>query len=401
MKILLPAIGSRGDVQPFISLSQGLLAAGHQVTLATNPTLIELVESYGIPALPVGQPVDMGAAGAEIMDRAGRNWWLGMIRTMQFGFRLVQEAYDDLLRQAGAYDLVITTDTYSGAAEADKLGIPWISVTLQPARVPAPNPRVSPLLKLTFPLINGMIMAPINNFRRKVGAPPVKDMGSMLSQRLILVPVSPHVYAPDPLWPPHAHLTGYWFAQPPRDWTPPIDLLAFLAAGEPPVAVSLGAMSLAGAYTRQAARMTLEAIRRAGVRAVIQGWDEALRGETLPPGVFHAGSLPHSWLFERVRAVVHHGGFGTTASTLRAGLPAAVIPHIIDQTYWGQRVFELGAGTKPIHRASLTVKRLTEALRQVTGDPALRDRAAAVGQGIRSDPDGIQAAVRWIEGVVG
>lgn len=399
MKIIIPAIGSRGDVQPFISLSQGLLAAGHQVTLATNPTLIPLVESYGIPALPVGKPVDMGAAGAEIMDRAGRNWWLGMIRTMQFGFRLVQEAYTDLLSRVGEFDLVITTDTYAGAAEADKLGVPWISVTLQPARVPAPNPRVSPLLKLTFPLINGMIMAPINNFRKKVGAAPLKDMGSMLSQRLILVPVSPHVYAPDPLWPPHAHLTGYWFAQPPQDWSPPADLLAFLESGEPPVAVSLGAMSLSGEYTRQAARITLEAVRLAGVRAVIQGWDEALRGESLPPNVFHAGSLPHAWLFERVRAVVHHGGFGTTASTLRAGLPAVVIPHIIDQTYWGQRVYELGAGTKPIHRANLTIDRLTQALRQVTADAALCNRAAAIGQGIRSDPNGIQTAVRYIAGL--
>jgi sterol 3beta-glucosyltransferase len=243
-------------------------------------------------------------------------------------------------------------------------------------------------------------MAPINRFRKKVGAAPLKDMGTMLSQRMVLIPVSPHVSPPNPHWPPHVHLTGYWVSRAPTGWTPPPDLLAFLDAGEPPIAVSLGAMSLSGEYTRQAALITLEAVRQAGVRAVIQGWDAALAGVTLPPGVYHAGSMPHAWLFERVRAVVHHGGFGTTASGLRAGIPNVVIPHIIDQVFWAQKAGELGAGPKFIHRADLKVENLAAALRQAACDEALRARAAALGQAIRSDPDGIDAAVKWIEKAV-
>jgi sterol 3beta-glucosyltransferase len=222
-------------------------------------------------------------------------------------------------------------------------------------------------------------------------------MGTMLSKRMVLIPVSPSVFPPDPRWPAHVHLTGYWFSAAPPDWIPPAGLHAFLSAGERPVAVSLGAMSLAGDYTRQAARITLEAIRQAGLRAVVQGWDEALRGERLPETVFHAGSLPHSWLFEQVRAVVHHGGFGTTASGLRAGVPAVVIPHIIDQLYWGDRVNKLGAGPRPIHRAGLTVEKLAAALRQAAGDQQMQARAAEIGAAIRAEPDGIAAAVRWIE----
>lgn len=397
MKIIVPAIGSRGDVQPFIALCQGLQEAGHQVILATNPTLCPLVDKYGLQSAPIGLPVDMGAEGAKIWARAGRNWWLGFLRVMQLGFRLVQEAYPDLLELVKGVDLVITTDTFAGPTEADQLGVPWISVTLQPGRVPIKDPKISPLGRVMFALVNRLSMAPINRFRKKVRASPLRDLGSMLSSKMVLIPVSPHVSPPNPEWPEHVHMTGYWSARSPESWTPPPDLEAFLEAGEQPVAVSLGAMSLSGEYTRQAAMITLEALRMAGLRAVIQGWDEALAGVSLPPTIYHAGSLPHTWLFPRVRAVSHHGGFGTTASGLAAGIPAVVIPHIIDQTYWAQKVTELGVGPQYIHRADLNAERLAEAFRQAVGNDEIRQKAAALGRCIQSDPDGVRVAVEWIE----
>jgi UDP:flavonoid glycosyltransferase YjiC (YdhE family) len=401
MKIIVPAIGSRGDVQPFIALCQGLKEAGHQVTLATNPTLCSLVESYGVPVAPIGPPVDMGSEGAKIWAKAGRNWWLGFLRIMQLGFRLVQEAYPDLLELVKDTDLVVATDTFAGPTEADQLGRPWISVTLQPGRVPVKDPKISPLGRAMFAVVNYFSMAPINRFRKKVGAAPLHDLGSMLSSRMVLIPVSPHVSPPDPRWPGHVHLTGYWFARSPATWTPPPDLQEFLETSErrlgETIAVSLGAMSLSGEYTRQAAMITLEAVHLAGVRAVIQGWDEALAGVSLPPSVFHAGSLPHTWLFPRVQAVAHHGGFGTTSAALVAGVPAVVIPHIIDQTYWAQKVTELGAGPQYIHRADLTAERLAEAFRRAIGDRKIREKAAALGEYIQSEPDGVRLAVGWIE----
>ena len=397
MRIIVPAIGSRGDVQPYIALCQGLQEAGHDVQLATNPTLCSLVDSYGVPVVPVGKPVDMGAAGARIWAQAGRFWWLGLIRIMQLGFQLVRDAYPDLLNLVGQADLVVVTDTFAGAAEADMLGVPWISATLQPARVPVPNPKVSPLVRLLFRFANVIIMAPVNRFRKRVGVATFKDMGSMLSDRLTLIPVSPCVFPPNPDWPAHVKMTGYWTAPSPQDWRPPAGLLAFLEAGDAPVAVSLGAMSLSGEKTRKAAQIALEAIQQSGIRAVIQGWDEVLEGRDLPENIYHAGPLPHTWLFPRVRAVIHHGGFGTTASALTAGVPAIVIPHIIDQLYWAQRVVELGAGPQFIHRARLDSRRLAVAIQHATSDESVQARAALIGKCIRSEPDGVRTAVKWIE----
>ena len=157
-------------------------------------------------------------------------------------------------------------------------------------------------------------------------------------------------------------------------------------------------MSLSGKRARESAQIVLQALRQAGARAVIQGWDEVLIKDLNPPEtVYHAGSMPHSWLFEQVSAVVHHGGFGTTAAVLSSGAPGIVVPHVIDQFYWGQRVFELGAGPKFISRGRLTVQGLSEAIRQVQDDERMRARAAELGDCIRAEPDGVAAAVDLIE----
>ena len=397
MKIVVATIGSRGDVQPYVNLCQGLQEAGHDVILATNPTLCPLAGSHGVKSTPVGPAVDMGTEGARLMAASFNNMWIGMIRVMQLGARLVEEAYPDVFKVCQGADLVITSDTGSGIAEAEKLGLPWISVTLQPGRIPVDNPNPSFVQRFIWGVLGKLFVLPINRSRRRVGAPLVTDITSMLSRRMILLPVSRHVAPPDPRWPEHVHPTGYWFARPLVNWSPPQDLLDFLEEGEKPIAVSLGVMSMSGRQAREGARIVLQAIRQAGVRAIVQGWDEALRGLEIPRTVYHAGSMPHSWLFDQVSAIIYHGGFGTTAAALRAGVPGIVIPHVIDQFYWGQRVFELGVGPRFISRGRLSVENLNEAIAQALGDVGLREKAAELGDRIRAEPDGIATAVSIIE----
>src|SRR5512133_1134494 len=341
MKIVVNALGSRGDVQPYINLCQGLQAAGHAVTLATNPTLIPLAQAHQIPCAPIGPAVDMGEVGAQLMAQSFNNMWIGMIRVMQVGAKLVEDSYPDMLKLLPGADLLITTDSSGGIAEAEHLGLPWVSATLQPGRIPTTDPHPGLVARTLWPLLSGLFVLPTNRFRKRVGAPLVKDLSDMMSKRLVLLPVSRHVAPPDPRWPAAIRQTGYWFARPVSGWAPPQDLLDFLKRGEKPIAVSLGVMSKSGQQARQGAQIVLAAIQSAGVRAIIQGWDEALQDLALPETIYHAGSLPHGWLFEQVSAVIHHGGFGTTAAVLRAGVPGIVIPHVIDQFYWGQRVYEL------------------------------------------------------------
>jgi sterol 3beta-glucosyltransferase len=399
MKIVVVTIGSRGDVQPYINLSQGLRDAGHDVTLATNPTLCPLVEAHGVKATRIGRPVDMGMEGARLMEKSFDNMWIGMVRVMQLGARLVEEAYPDVLAACKNVDLVVTSDTGSGVAESEKLDIPWISVTLQPARVPVTqNEKPTLVGKLFGWTLGKLFIAPTNRFRKRVGAPPVESITTMLSKRMILLPVNSQVALLNLKWPPQVRQTNYWYARPIEGWAPPPDLSSFLAAGEKPVAISLGVMGAAKA--RQSAQIVLDAVRKAGVRAIVQGWGDVLKELNVPPTVHSAGSIPHDWLFDQVSAIVHHGGVGTTAAGLRSGVPSIVIPHIIDQFYWGQRVFELGAGPKFFSRGQMNADKLAQSITMALTDSEVRARAAELGAAIRSAPDGVGEAVKWIEAAI-
>jgi EryCIII-like glycosyltransferase len=102
--------------------------------------------------------------------------------------------------------------------------------------------------------------------------------------------------------------------------------------------------------------------------------------------------VPHDWLFERVGVAVHHGGAGTTAASLRAGVPTVVVPFFADQPFWGWRVAELGVGPEPIPRRSLTVEQLANAIQQTTADRDMNSRAIALSRRIRGE-NGIERAV--------
>ncbi|MCE1255105.1 MAG: glycosyltransferase [Anaerolineae bacterium] len=399
MKILITTIGSRGDVQPYINLAQGLMAAGHAVRLASNPTVEALTRAHGVNFVAVGQPVDMGLEGARLLEKSFDNMWIGLVRVMQLGARLVEEAYPDVLAACRDADLVITSDAGSGVAEAEKLGKAWLSVTLQPARLPLNRTKEpKPIERAIGTLLGKLIVGPTNNFRKRVGAPLVEDISSMLSKRMILLPVSPGVATPNPAWAGQVHQTGYWFARETAGWTAPPDLVNFFEAGEKPIAVSLGVMSTSGKKARESAKIVLEALCECNVRAILQGWEpDLLAGLGAPANVYCAGSLPHNWLFDQVSAVIHHGGFGTTAAGLRAGVPCIVIPHIIDQYAWANTVYELGVGPKFITRGKLNPKKLAGAIRQALGDNRMRLRAAELGRQIRSEPDGVMQAVHLIE----
>jgi sterol 3beta-glucosyltransferase len=199
-------------------------------------------------------------------------------------------------------------------------------------------------------------------------------------------------------WPAAMHVTGYWFLDLASSFTPPPALLDFLAAGPPPVAIGFGSMAARdpGAMTE----MVTAALRRAGLRGILlTGWGGLSQGD-LPDDVFKLDAAPHDWLFPRVTAVVHHGGAGTTAAALRAGVPLVTIPFGFDQHLWGRQVHRLGAGVAPIPQAELTAERLAAALSALTADPSFRARAAALATVIRAE-DGTGTAAALVDRYLG
>jgi UDP:flavonoid glycosyltransferase YjiC (YdhE family) len=174
-------------------------------------------------------------------------------------------------------------------------------------------------------------------------------------------------------------------------------LLDFLANGPPPVYVGFG--SMVDRDQEAVSRIVMEALRQTGQRGILlAGWG-GLGAADLPGSLFRVEAASHDWLFPRMAAVIHHGGAGTTAAGLRAGVPNVVVPQFGDQFFWGWRVHTLGAGPRPIPRNELTAAKLAEAIRQAIRDEAMQRRAAELGRQILAE-NGVEAAVKLIEEAV-
>jgi sterol 3beta-glucosyltransferase len=118
--------------------------------------------------------------------------------------------------------------------------------------------------------------------------------------------------------------------------------------------------------------------------------------QNLSETIFQLDFVPYGWLFPRMTGVAIHGGSGTTAAALRAGVPTLIVPFLMDQFYWGRRVFELGAGPRPIPFKRLTAERLAEAIICMVNDSAMAAKAAALGENIRAE-DGVGQAIKIID----
>ena len=213
-------------------------------------------------------------------------------------------------------------------------------------------------------------------------------------QQLLLYAYSAAVAPPPPDWGKWIEVTGYWFLDRPTDWRPPPALAAFLDEGPPPVCIGFGSMT--NRDPTELARTVARALDLTGQRAVVlTGWGGLPPGE-LPREIFAIDSVPHDWLFPRVAAVVHHGGAGTTAAGLRAGVPTIIVPFFADQFFWGKRVFDLGVGPRPIPRKRLDADTLATAIWAATTDPDMHGRASALSERIRAE-DGVARAVATFE----
>ena len=415
MRIVLIAGGSRGDVQPYVALGQGLRAAGHAVSVLATADFRELVTRHGLELFETGGSAQAAAQSQmqglveegnllKILAATGRGAEQLAYQTAVAGLAAAQGA-DLILGGLGA--------AFIGLALARKLGVVFMQAYLLPLSPTrefpsalAPLPQ-TPLTRwangLSHRAAQTMLWQMFRGADRAartqvLGLPPAAFWGPLGALQRANAPVlygySPSVVPPPKDWSANLHVTGYWFLDAPTGWQPPADLVDFLRAGPPPVYVGFG--SMVNTRPEATAALVLEALARAGQRGLLSaGWG-GLKPESLPANVFMVGSVPHSWLFPQMAVVVHHGGAGTTAAGLRAGVPSILTPFFGDQPFWGQRVQALGVGPAPIPRPRLSVDRLAEAMRQAVTDAGMRQRAASLGAAIRAE-DGVARAVEVIE----
>jgi sterol 3beta-glucosyltransferase len=418
MRIVIFAAGSQGDIQPCLRLGKGLQGVGFDILLAAPQNFAGLSQGQGVPFHALRgdvQKIMAGDTGREFMERSGANpiQSIAAMRKM-LGPVAIQMA-EDALEASRDADAFITLAVFApfGKTIAEICNIPLILVEPTPmlptGDFPAPGFPVQKNLGGMFNHLSGFAMLEViwqwyhpfvNEFRKRYGLRALhgSDFYRTLTSTPLLGAYSPMVIPHPSDWRDNVHITGYWFQEDANEWHPSVELETFLKEGEAPVYIGFG--SMAGRDPERFARIVIDALMKTGQRGVIAtGWG-GMSMMQVPKNVFVLDSAPHGWLFSRMAAVVHHGGAGTTAEGLRAGMPSVIVPFTVDQPFWGNRVNALGAGPEPIHASKLTAAKLAGAIQMAVTDTMMREQADSIGKAIRAE-DGVVNAVNIVRQYLG
>lgn len=418
MKITIFAAGSQGDIQPCVVLGRGLQQAGYRVCLTAPEDFAGFIQRHGVDFYPLRgdvQRIMAGETGRKFMQTGGANPFRSVRAMRAMLTPIMRRITEDAYAACQDAEALICLGVFSsfGQSIAEALNLPIINIEptpLLPTKAfAAPSWFIQRNLGGLHNTLSGLAMLYVvwlwyqpfvNDFRRRLGLSPCTAIHFYRALRStpLLGMYSPSIIPPPADWPDSVHITGYLFLDAQTDWQPSSELKAFLEAGDPPVYVGFG--SMAGRNPEQVARLIIEALALSGQRGLLlTGWG-GLRPELTPDSVFVANAVPHSWLFPRMAAVVHHGGAGTTAEGLRAGVPTVIVPFLFDQPFWGAQIKALGLGPEPVPQKHLTAERLAHAIRIAVTDAGIRQRARSCGEAIRAE-DGLGNAVKIIKQYLG
>jgi rhamnosyltransferase subunit B len=411
LRVLLPTMGSAGDVHPFIALGIALQARGHRATILTNPIFQELIEAQGIGFLAVG-----GAAEANAAIANPELWHLrkGFSVIAQVIVPAIGEIYRLIEKHADANTVVAFSSLAFGARVAqEKLGVPSASVHLQPSvirtfgdqgmmgnvRLSASRPKwfKSGLFRLIdFLILDRRIKDPLNALRATLGLAPVDRVMHrwMHSPQLVIAFFPEWFAARQPDWPPNTHAVGFplWDA----DGTTPLaaDAEEFLNAGAPPVIFTPGS---AGSTMQKFFEESVKAAREMNLRAMlVTNYPEQVP-KNLPPSIGVFGYLPFSQVLPRAALLTYHGGVGTLAQGIKAGIPQLVVPHGYDQFDSGWRIEQLKLG-RSIPQGRYRAARVVRAIESILGDGSSAQRCREFAARIDS-ADAVARACTLIEGL--
>ena len=359
MKITAIGIGTRGDVQPFVELGVEMKKRGHDYRVASfedfKPMIVSrglkfihldgtaekltqyLITEYVKPAdfLPGYRKFYSEIPGVlDQMADAVKGSDIATYGTCSFFTRSACDLYDVTAVRVffSPFDRTNQYSLYSDKRNTISNGFSYLSQE---------------------PAMNLLTIQLFNKWRSEHGLKKWSMFSDYRQQDgrkvLTFYPVSPYLMPPDPKWGNHIHVTGYWYhPEDTHDFTPSIELKSFLESGEPPVFIGFG--RAVSPEMKELQNRTLAAVAEMGIRAIFQGEQadfSTLKGDG--SNIFAVGNVPYGWLFECVRAVVHHGGCSTNGMGLRAGKPTLIMPLALDQYFYGRRVYELNAGPEPLY----------------------------------------------------
>ena len=400
MRILLVSHGTRGDVQPIVALGVALKARGHLVQLVAPANFLTWVRGHGL---------DMQSDGIDV-EALLRSSASGL-QSLSWQMRYLSDAtpllFEPVARASEGCDLIVCAGIqFAAASVAQWRNVPYAHVVFCPCATPnsaTPPPNVHTqtlprwinrlLWQAGGPLADLALRAPINRGRASLGLKALDNPISQILNGRTILAADPDLGPLPHDAPKGAMTTDAWVLEEPGALDARVE--AFLQQGPAPIYIGFGSM-----IAPRAPELVVQAVaaaRAIGRRAVIAGGWAALQAHIQEADdVITLDNVPHSLIFPRVAAAVHHGGAGTTTAAARAGVPQILLPHILDQYYWAHRVEVLGLGPPALPIERVTVERLRDRMSRCVNDPFIQERVDRLAPLVTAR-NGVTAAVEKIE----
>lgn len=398
MKVLLPTLGSAGDIHPFLAIGRALQVRGHEVELMTNPVFNSMVQQAGLAFHAVGT-----SEHYEDTLKSPKLWhpidgfgvfWRRMARYA------IEPVYQRIAHHAAnGHCVVLASPLMLGARLAnEKLKVPLVTaytaatqlrscehpLTMAHWRLPRWVPQVARLASwraLDKWKLEPMVARDLPSMRQRLGLPTMNQsvFGQWVHSPKAGVTLFPSWFAAAPAdWPTQVKQAGFPMYDGDMAQGLKANLLQFLDAGDPPIVFTPGsAMGHGHEFFRAAVRSCLAL----GQRGVLLTNDARQIPRDLPPTVHYSAYAPFGLLLPRATAIVHHGGIGNSAQALRAALPQLLTPMAFDQFDNAMRLELLGVGAS-VARDDLEYATMTPRLQGLLGNPlvasACRDAAMRV-----------------------
>ncbi len=417
MRIGLQTWGSDGDIRPFFALAGALRSMGHEVTVALtsvdNKDYSELARSLDVAVIHVGN-IPANVSDLNIPDFINTRNPLKQLQMVieKFFEPLVEEMFEAAVKLCEENEVVVGHHVVHPLKTAAQLTrSPYTSVFLchsfLPSRYKGPypfpdlGPYINPVLWKVVKIVSDSVTKKyVNRMRVSAGIEPVKHvMGEGWDSPLLnLVAVSRELCEPAPDWNGKYDVCGFFnMATESEPWSPSDDLREFFDRGNPPVYYTFGSMTQGD--PEFVTRYMIESAVRSGCRAIVQSqWEDAGH---IPEhkNVFRIGKTPHQNIFPHCSAVVHHGGAGTTQSSLLAGLPSVVVAHAFDQPFWGSELKRIGVAKHVFNARNATkssfdkaVDKLANAVRNTRSSISLAEKAKIIGALMKEEQGAKNAA---------
>ncbi|KAM0865784.1 hypothetical protein ACQ4PT_043045 [Festuca glaucescens] len=412
MQIVILIVGTRGDVQPFVAIGKRLQDYGHRVRLATHANYKEFILTAGLEFFPLGGDPKLLAEymvkNKGFLPSGPSEIPIQRKQMKEIIFSLLP-ACKDADPDTGIpfkVDAIIANPPAYGhthVAEALKVPIhifftmPWTPTSEFPH--PLSRVKTSAGYRLSYQIVDSMIWLGIrdmiNEFRKKkLKLRPVtylsgsQGSGNDIPHGYIW---SPHLVPKPKDWGPKIDVVGFCFLDLASDYVPPEELVKWLEAGDKPIYVGFGSLPV-----QDPAKMTetiVQALEMTGQRGIInKGWGGLGTLAEPKDSIYVLDNCPHDWLFLQCKAVVHHGGAGTTAAGLKAACPTTIVPFFGDQPFWGDRVHARGVGPVPMPVDQFNLQKLVDAIKFML-EPEVKEKAVELAKAMESE-DGVTGAVR-------